>query len=105
MAGNITEWVADVFEENFYANSPAINPVGAGSGEGRIYRGGSFGNPDGAFFTTSHRYTSVRSSNDVDIGFRCAQDAAGATPAEEREALLDEFCPIFAAYKPGGTCP
>ncbi len=74
MAGNVAEWVQDVFDENFYANSPAENPLSTGSGDIRIYRGGSFGNPDGAFFTTSHRYTSVRTFNDVDIGFRCAMN-------------------------------
>jgi formylglycine-generating enzyme required for sulfatase activity len=75
MAGNVAEWVQDVFDQNFYANSPAKNPLSTGSGDARIYRGGSFGNPDGAFFTTSHRYTGVRAFNDVDIGFRCAMTA------------------------------
>jgi serine/threonine-protein kinase len=105
MAGNVAEWVADVFDETFYANSPAVNPVAKGSSGGRIFRGGSFGNPDGAFFTTSRRYGNANSFNDVDVGFRCAQDAADATPTEERQALLTEFCAVFTAYKPGVTCP
>jgi formylglycine-generating enzyme required for sulfatase activity len=105
MAGNVAEWVADMFDENFYGNSPALNPVNTGSGTGRIFRGGSFGNPDGSFYTTSRRYGNASSFNDVDIGFRCARDAAQVTPPEEREALINEFCQVFAAYKPEATCP
>lgn len=105
MAGNVTEWVADTFDENFYANSPAVNPVNTSGGAGRLFRGGSFGNPDGAFYTTSRRYGNANTFNDVDVGFRCAQDATGATPADTRQTLLAEFCQIYLAYKPGGTCP
>jgi formylglycine-generating enzyme required for sulfatase activity len=74
MAGNVGEWVADVYNETFYANSPAENPFNSGDGAGRIFRGGSFANPDGAFYTTSRRYGNVRTFNDVDVGFRCAKD-------------------------------
>lgn len=76
MAGNVGEWVADVYDETFYANSPVNNPISTGDGAGRIFRGGSFANPDGAFFTTSRRYGNARTFNDVDVGFRCAQDAS-----------------------------
>lgn len=76
MAGNVGEWVEDVYDEAFYTNSPASNPVSTGDGTGRIFRGGSFANPDGAFFTTSRRYGNARTFNDVDVGIRCAQDAS-----------------------------
>jgi len=108
MAGNVTEWVADVYDPAFYADSPASNPRGEGEGPTRIYRGGSFGNPEGAFYTTSRRYLKSRSFSDVDIGFRCAQEAPevnAATPPAEREALAKEFCEAFAIYKPGAPCP
>jgi formylglycine-generating enzyme required for sulfatase activity len=105
MAGNVGEWVADVFDQQFYANSPAVNPISQGSGDGRIFRGGSFGNPDSAFYTTSRRYGNLRTFSDVDIGFRCAQDAPNVTPPDQREAQLAEFCQVFADYKPGGACP
>jgi formylglycine-generating enzyme required for sulfatase activity len=76
MAGNVAEWVADVYDETFYANSPAHNPISTGESAGRVFRGGSFANPDGAFFTTSRRYGNTRTFNDVDVGFRCARDAS-----------------------------
>lgn len=75
MAGNVNEWVQDRFDGNFYANSPEDNPVNLDSGSNQIYRGGSFDNGNGAFFTTSRRYTVSSSTFDVDIGFRCAQSA------------------------------
>ncbi|MCA9943254.1 MAG: SUMF1/EgtB/PvdO family nonheme iron enzyme [Anaerolineales bacterium] len=74
MAGNVNEWVQDRFDGNFYANSPETNPVNLESGSNRIYRGGSFDNTNGAFFTTSRRYVVSANTFDVDIGFRCAQD-------------------------------
>jgi formylglycine-generating enzyme required for sulfatase activity len=75
MAGNVNEWVQDRYASDFYANSPVINPVNLDSGSNQIYRGGSFDNSNGAYFTTSRRYVVSGNSFDVDIGFRCAQDA------------------------------
>ncbi len=75
LAGNVNEWVQDRFDGNFYANSPETNPVNLDSGSSQIYRGGSFDNTNGAFFTTSRRYVVSANTFDVDIGFRCAQDS------------------------------
>jgi formylglycine-generating enzyme required for sulfatase activity len=74
MAGNVNEWVQDVFVEDFYASSPAENPLGSGDNPDRLFRGGSFDNTDGALYTTSRRYVKNRAFSDVDIGFRCARD-------------------------------
>jgi formylglycine-generating enzyme required for sulfatase activity len=74
MAGNVNEWVLDRFDANFYANSSATNPVNLDAGSSQIYRGGSFDNSNGAFFTTSRRYVVSGNTFDVDIGFRCAQE-------------------------------
>jgi serine/threonine-protein kinase len=105
LAGNVAEWVADGFDETFYTTSPAFNPVGVGSETDRINRGGSFGNPDGAFYTTSRRYIKNRTFSDVDIGFRCAKDAPEVASPEQRESLVAEFCQVYATYRPGTTCP
>ncbi|MBK7896961.1 MAG: SUMF1/EgtB/PvdO family nonheme iron enzyme [Anaerolineaceae bacterium] len=75
MAGNVNEWVLDRFDANFYTNSPLENPVNLDSGSSQIYRGGSFDNTNGAFFTTSRRFVVSGNTFDVDIGFRCVQDA------------------------------
>ena len=102
LAGNTNEWVADTFDESFYANSPASNPENTSGGDGRIYRGGSFDNTDGSFYTASRRYGNVRNFSEVDVGFRCAAGAPSATPSEE---LVEEFCEIYEDFKPGAACP
>jgi serine/threonine-protein kinase len=75
MAGNVVEWVADRYGAAYYGVSPAANPTGPEAGSQRVLRGGSFGNPDGSFYTTTRRYHQGPAFNDVDIGFRCAADA------------------------------
>lgn len=42
MHGNVWEWCQDLYADNYYANSPSINPTGATSGSDRVFRGGSF---------------------------------------------------------------
>ncbi|MDH3674960.1 MAG: formylglycine-generating enzyme family protein, partial [Anaerolineae bacterium] len=101
MAGNVNEWIADTFNEDYYATSPATNPINKAPGAGRVFRGGSFDNPNGDFYTSSRRYGNVRSFSEVDVGFRCAADAnLPASPG-----LIDEFCTIYAEFKPGAPCP
>ncbi|MCB0155058.1 MAG: SUMF1/EgtB/PvdO family nonheme iron enzyme, partial [Anaerolineae bacterium] len=105
MSGNAAEWVADVFDPDFYANSPAANPLGKGPQPDRIYRGGSYRDGDESLFTTSRRATRSNTFRDIDIGLRCAKDAPEATPAAPQAALEAEFCQVYGAYKPGATCP
>jgi formylglycine-generating enzyme required for sulfatase activity len=46
MAGNSAEWVADWWDAEYYARSPAKNPTGPASGERKVSRGAS-GNAGG----------------------------------------------------------
>ena len=74
MAGNVAEWVADLYDETYYANSPTSNPSGADSGNLRVARGGGWEDLE----------KTIRSSNRLflhpdlefnDLGFRCALSA------------------------------
>ncbi len=73
LAGNVTEWVADFYGP--YADGPVENPTGPAQGQQRVIRGGSYGTADGSVYTTTRRFRQAPGVRDVDIGFRCAQDA------------------------------
>jgi eukaryotic-like serine/threonine-protein kinase len=69
MAGNVSEWVNDWFQSDYYSSSPYSNPPGPTSGTRKVCRGGNFENnwdymrvvlrpdgyPDGHYFLNGFR--------------------------------------------------
>ena len=77
LGGNVSEWVADLYDPEFYGKSPKQNPVSTESGsnmkhENRVLRGASFGSSRD--YTAAALREFMRPVVEQDkIGFRCAK--------------------------------
>ena len=77
MAGNVSEWVADYYQADYYYVSPAVDPQGPAMGMSRSLR--SLTNfvypPSGAHRATARTGASplLDDINTTVVGFRCAQ--------------------------------
>jgi formylglycine-generating enzyme required for sulfatase activity len=74
MAGNVSEWLADWYDENYYESLAefAENPSGPDSGERRGIRGGSFGLNASKLRTTNRGSENPSHYGPYD-GLRCVQ--------------------------------
>lgn len=72
MAGNVSEWVSDRYDDIYYANTPSANPSGPPSGSYRVRRGGSWASFMQRVRTTN-RVWEDPDAQQSDVGFRCAR--------------------------------
>lgn len=73
MSGNVREWVADWYAEDYYLVMPYANPTGAETGIERSLRSSSY-NEDKIEIAVTTRLRHEPQSAGLSRGFRCAED-------------------------------
>jgi len=73
MNGNVVEWTADWYAEDYYQQTSTLNPQGPAHGKTRVVRGGSWIDLPLAVRSAS-RFGTLPETSLGTTGFRCAQD-------------------------------
>jgi formylglycine-generating enzyme required for sulfatase activity len=75
LAGNVWEWCGDWL--GYYSEAHRANPNGPESGEGRVLRGGSYGDTAGVLLCATYRHGARPEDRNGSIGFRLVWSSKG----------------------------
>ena len=72
MAGNVSEWVADWYDQYYFNEAPIINPTGPEKKDNRVFRGGSW-DARKVDVRAPKRFAASPGRKDSILGFRCGR--------------------------------
>lgn len=72
MTGNVREWCGDFYDEKFYSESSAENPIGPAEGTKRVIRGGGFNSRDENSCQVTYRASHFPDGKNKNLGLRLA---------------------------------
>ena len=72
MAGNVSEWVSDFYDQFYYKRAPMMNPTGPETGKNYVFKGGSW-DARSVDIRTSKRFAASPGRKDSIVGFRCGR--------------------------------
>jgi formylglycine-generating enzyme required for sulfatase activity len=72
--GNVSEWTSDWYDQNYYKNSPQIDPQGPPSGKAKVHRGCSWSDPPKFCRSAFRGFLSPQDRNSY-VGFRVVKSA------------------------------
>ena len=109
MHGNVAEWCNDVYDKDYYEESPEKDPRGPAEGEKYVLRGGAW-NCSAEACRCAHRVGQDPGFQDAcfardAIGFRCVRKASGqaSLAAERRSSLARGVSPWDEGVCPAGS--
>ena len=100
--GNVWEWCSDWFGDDYYLQSPLVNPPGPSTGDQRVFRGGCW--PLSAWhLRAALRHRNVPTVQNCDLGFRvtlridpAGQDTTSSPPPPQKPETATEEEPALA---------
>lgn len=98
MHGNVREWCADRYGEDYYGRSERTDPAGPPEGDGRVIRGGSFISQRW-YVRSADRYSARPADQFTHIGFRLVCVDSGMAQTQTADDTAEQPATVRASLK------